>query len=71
VFPFADVLHLLADEFTCLRGRRFAFALVAPGTAQCLFLRHDGLLFEICLHGFLATSMPSPPQPGHPAHLQD
>jgi hypothetical protein len=36
----ADVMHLFADEFARLRGRRLALTPVAARSLQCSFLRH-------------------------------
>jgi len=41
VFPFANMMHLFADEFAGLRRRRLAFALVTAGAFQCFFFGHD------------------------------
>src|SRR5262249_49136069 len=41
MFAFADVIHLLLDEFTGLRARRLPLALTPTRPLQCLFLRHN------------------------------
>lgn len=46
MLTFAHVLDLLADELAGLRARRLALTLVAPGSLQCLFLRHTHLLLK-------------------------
>ena len=40
MLAFADVVHLFADEFACLSGRRFSLLLVAFGAFQRPFFRH-------------------------------
>jgi hypothetical protein len=40
MFALANVVHLLPDKFSCLRGGRFAFARIFLCPLQCLFFRH-------------------------------
>src|SRR6185312_378291 len=46
VLTLPNVLDLLADELACLCARRLALTPVAPGSLQCLSLRHIHLLLK-------------------------
>src|SRR5579872_4749290 len=54
VFPFSDVMDLLAHELPRLGGRRLAFASILAGA-------FDGLLFG---HGLLLRNLPYPQSSG-------
>src|SRR5689334_22086588 len=41
MLPFADVVHLFADELARLGARRLPFALVLAGSFECFSFRHD------------------------------
>jgi hypothetical protein len=44
VLPFANVVHLFADELARLRGRRLSFARILACSFQRLLIRHPNLL---------------------------
>jgi hypothetical protein len=46
VLSFANVVHLLANEFTRLGADRFTFPFVLPSALYGFFLRHAGLLWS-------------------------
>src|SRR5882672_1697433 len=61
VFPFANVVHLLADELAGLRRRRFPLLLILACPLQCFFFRHDcslqGSKTELKLRGISAAAL--------------
>ncbi len=53
VLPFPDMVHLFFNEFSSLRGRSFALALVSPGTLQRLLFKAYG---SPCSFPFISPS---------------
>jgi hypothetical protein len=43
MFALPDVLHFFTHKFTCLSGRRFAFAFVFTSTFNSFFFWHNNI----------------------------
>jgi hypothetical protein len=69
MFPFADVMHLFAHEFSRLRARRFSFFSVAVRSFASFFFRHFVLLLNILVFELNSTDALAVKQALHDSSL--